>query len=82
MPKKQQNRGPKSKATKSVATLDAPVFNYFSVCCNIKATKPALVKTPDAEGTLGSWRCVGCGKSCKVNRVKAEKAEIKSEVTA
>jgi hypothetical protein len=50
------------------------------VCCNIKATKPALVKTPDAEGTLGSWRCVGCGKSCKVNRVKAEK--IQSEVTA
>ena len=80
MPKKQQNRGPKSKAIKPVVkALDAPVFNYFSVCCNIKATKPALVKTPDAEGTLGSWRCLGCGKSCKVNRVKAEK--IQSEVT-
>jgi hypothetical protein len=38
----------------------------------MQGNKPALLKTPEAEGTLGSWRCSGCGKRCKVspNRVK------------
>ena len=78
MPKKQQNKGPKRKPT-PVKPLGEPVFTYTSACCGVKAVKPALVKTEDAEGTLGSWRCLGCGKSCQVNRVKAEK--IQSEVT-
>lgn len=82
MPKKQQNRGPKPKAIKAIKPLDAPVFLYLSVCCSLKATKPALLKTADAEGTLGSWHCTGCGKSAKVTRIKNEKPapEITQEV--
>jgi hypothetical protein len=82
MPKEQRNRGPKVKAIKPVAKpLDAPAFLYFSVCCNLRATKPALLKSGDAEGTLGSWRCTACGKSCKCNRTK-NSPEIKTEVSA
>jgi hypothetical protein len=55
--------------------MQEPVFLYTSVCCSAKAIKPALLKTPEAEGTLGTWRCGGCGKACKCSRSKA-KAEV------
>lgn len=83
MSREQRNKGPKKKFNpppKPVA--QAPTFAYTSVCCGVKAIKPALLKTPEAgdallQGTLGSWRCGGCGKSCKCNRTKA-----KSDVVA
>lgn len=74
MPKKQQNKGPKRKPT-PVKPLGEPVFTYTSACCGVKAVKPALVKTEDAEGTLGSWRCGGCGKPSKVSRHKNKQEE-------
>jgi hypothetical protein len=54
-------------------------FAYFSKCCNERARKLPLLATnkdisavigasPEAEGTLGSWRCSKCGKPCKCNR--------------
>jgi hypothetical protein len=54
-------------------------FAYFSVCCNVvakktacvaanKNTQPRLGAAPEAEGTLGSWKCSGCGKPCKCTR--------------
>ena len=48
------------------------VFNYFSACCNELAKKPSVLEvsrqSEDKQGTLGSWRCGKCGKSCKVSR--------------
>jgi len=80
MPKEQRNKGKrKVNPAPKPQRLDMPVFNYISACCGLKAQKPALVKTADAEGTLGSWRCGGCGKSAKVSRIKNE---IKQEVSA
>jgi hypothetical protein len=54
-------------------------FMYVSVCCNEIAKKTPLVAAnritqahlgahPEAEGTLGSWRCSKCGKPCKCAR--------------
>jgi hypothetical protein len=54
-------------------------FAYFSVCCNEVAKKTPLVAAnritqtylgakPEAEGTLGSWRCSKCNKPCKCTR--------------
>jgi hypothetical protein len=54
-------------------------FAYFSICCNEVAKKTPLVAAnraigtylgakPEAEGTLGSWRCSKCGKPAKVTR--------------
>ena len=54
-------------------------FAYFSICCNEvakktpcvaanKITQPDLGAKPEAEGTLGSWRCSKCGKPCKCAR--------------
>jgi hypothetical protein len=54
-------------------------FAYFSCCCNEVAkktpllaanriTQPRLGAAPEAEGTLGSWRCSKCNKSCKCTR--------------
>jgi hypothetical protein len=54
-------------------------FAYFSVCCNEvakkspcvaanKITQARLGASPEAEGTLGSWRCSKCGKPCKCSR--------------
>jgi hypothetical protein len=70
MPKKQQNKGPKRKATPTPA-VKQEVFVYTSKCCGVRAVKPALVKTPEAEGTLGKFRCGGCGKRTPVFRNKA-----------
>ena len=55
--------------------MEDAVFAYFSVCCSELATKPALVKTPEAEGTLGSWRCGKCSKPCNVQRTKKVKQD-------
>ena len=56
-------------------------FSYWSLCCNEVAKKTPLVAAnritltylgakPEAEGTLGSWRCSKCGKPCKCSRGK------------
>ena len=51
-----RNKGPKKpKVAPQARKPEAPVFVYISVCCNVGAVKPALKKTPEAEGTLGSW---------------------------
>jgi hypothetical protein len=78
MSREQRNKGPKKKVNLPKPRAQEPVFVYTSACCGVKAVKPALLKTPEAEGTLGSWRCSGCGKSCKCSRakVKAEPAEV------
>jgi hypothetical protein len=36
------------------------------VCCQVLADKPVIVKTGEAQGTLGTWRCSSCRKACKV----------------
>jgi hypothetical protein len=82
----------KAKPSKSIPVRDPlkdAVFSYWSLCCNEGAKKTPLVAAnriigtypgakPEAEGTLGSWRCSKCGEPCKctrhVRKVKAEKA--------
>ena len=61
----------RSMISKSVNLRDA-VYAYISSCCSALADKPALRKTKEAEGTLGSWRCSACGKSCKVRPTSKE----------
>ena len=61
----------RSQISKSVSLRDA-VYAYTSSCCSALADKPALRKTKEAEGTLGSWRCSACGKSCKVRPTSKE----------
>lgn len=69
--------------SRPAANLETAVFAYFSVCCQAVAKKAPLVaanKTltsglgarPEAEGTLGSWRCSACNKPCKCTRQKRE----------
>jgi hypothetical protein len=58
-----------------------PVFNYTSTCCNEPAQKPALVRTEEATGTLGHWRCGKCSKGCKVKRSKAKESNGATEGT-
>jgi hypothetical protein len=72
---KMRNKGPKTAAPQA-RKPEAPVFAYISVCCNAVAAKPALRKTPEAEGTLGSWRCGSCGKPCKCSRTKYKTPEV------
>ena len=62
-------------------------FSYWSVCCNEVAkkspcvaanriTSPEIGAHPEAEGTLGSWRCSKCAKPCKCTRnVRKEESE-------
>jgi hypothetical protein len=57
----------KSKTAQHSKPAGEPVYRYISACCSVQGNKPALLKTPEAEGTLGSWRCSGCGKRCKVS---------------
>lgn len=79
---------PKNKA-KAVPVRDPlkdAVFSYWSSCCNEVAKKTPCVAAnkitqaylgakPEAEGTLGSWRCSKCGKPCKCTRnVRKEEA--------
>ena len=73
----------KGKNVKSAGPVRDPMadakFAYFSVCCNEVAkktpcvaanriTQPYIGAKPEAEGTLGSWRCSKCSKPCKCNR--------------
>ena len=64
------------------------MFAYFSVCCNARAEKPALVKVrpaPKSKGKgksyeadpvgLGHRSCTQCGKGCKAVRSKPAKEE-------
>ena len=55
----------RSMISKSVNLRDA-VYAYVSSCCS------ALADKPEAEGTLGKWRCSACGKSCKVRPTSKE----------
>lgn len=64
----------KKKIVKSKKVAGA-VFVYTSVCCGKAAKKPALVATPEKEGTLGHWRCTNCERPCKVTR-----SRVKEEV--
>ena len=69
------------KNSKSVPKLGvSKVFVYTSVCCNEPAQKPALVRTEEAAGTLGHWRCGKCSKGCKVKRNKAKEKDDPSGV--
>lgn len=72
---KMPNKGPKKQRPVPAKNLDDPVFVYTSACCGVRANKPALTKTPKAEGTLGSWRCSQCGKPCKCSRAKYKTPE-------
>lgn len=71
---------PAPPAVKRDPIADAK-FLYTSACCNElakktplvaanKTTLPYLGAKPEAEGTLGSWRCGKCGRPCKVARHK------------
>lgn len=86
---------PKQKS-KTVAPTRDPLadakFSYWSVCCNEvakktpsvatnKTTQPWLGAKPEAEGSLGSWRCSACGKSCKCTRVVRKDATQNSGST-
>lgn len=75
----------KPKPSKTVVRdpLADAKFSYWSVCCNAvakkapcvaanKITQPWLGAKPEAEGTLGSWRCSACGKPCNCRREKRE----------
>ena len=79
---------PKQKSKMAVPAKDpmaTAVFSYWSSCCNEVAKKTPLVAAnciiqarigaaPEAEGTLGSWRCSKCAKPCKCTR-NVRKAE-------
>lgn len=69
----------KPKAIPARDPLADAKFAYFSQCCNEVAKKTPLAAAnritqaylgakPEAEGTLGSWRCSKCGKPCKCTR--------------
>jgi hypothetical protein len=54
-----------------------PVNLYISQCCNSQAEKEPCERSKEdkaekkfGEATLGTWRCPGCGKKCKVLRKK------------
>lgn len=66
-------------------------FLYVSVCCNAvakkmpcapanKTTQPWLGAKPEAEGTLGSWRCSACGKPCKCTRTVRKEIQNLKEI--
>ena len=74
MPKKQHNKGPRTK-TKAALPQGDPVFRYTSTCDSMPATKAPLLKTPEAEGTLGTFRCMGCNKPCACTRSKFKAEE-------
>lgn len=71
----QKSRG---NPKKPVAVKRGPVNVYTSVCCGLPATKPACVKVDKKkalEQGMGSWRCSGCHKACKVTVSKFHIAE-------
>lgn len=76
------SKAKQAKQVKSIPVRDPlkdAKFSYWSSCCNEVAKKTPLVAAnriispylgakPEAEGTLGSWRCSRCGKPCKCTR--------------
>ena len=50
--------------------LENAVKAYASSCCNVLADKPSV---RDSEGSLGKWRCRGCGKRTSVRPVDKSK---------
>src|ERR1035437_4375479 len=67
------------RTTKPVSKPRGPVNAYTSVCCSLPATKPACIKTDKKkalEQSLGTWRCTGCRKTCKVTVSKAKGPEV------
>ncbi len=66
------------KKNRNIIPLNV-TFNYTSICCNEKATKPPVVRSKEdrAEGKfsecgLGCWHCTKCGKNCKVKRSRKQ----------
>lgn len=65
--------------TKPVVKSRGPVNTYTSVCCSLPASKPACIKVDKKkalEQSLGTWRCSGCRKACKVTVSKAKGPEV------
>jgi hypothetical protein len=63
------------------------VFNYISACCSVLAKKPSVLEvsrqTEDKQGTLGKFRCTGCGKRTKVSRqLRKVSRQLRKEVLA
>jgi len=76
----------RNKPTAPVAVKLGPVNDYKSVCCGVPAAKPPCGKKVSAMNPeskkmkdvtlgLGTWRCSGCGKSCKVTVSKHRESE-------
>lgn len=77
-----QKKSKKPQKTKRVIKHGEPVFLYFSVCHNVRATKEPLVMdggraigglgaAPETTATgLGHFRCSQCGKPCKCTRTR------------
>jgi hypothetical protein len=73
--------------------LETAVFAYWSLCCNVVAKKQPLVAAnritqahlgakPEAEGTLGGWRCSQCAKPCKCKRIARPKEATNEKSTS
>ena len=67
----------KRPAISKSVTLANAVYAYVSGCCSVLADKPAV---KDTEGSLGKWRCGGCGKRCSVR--PADKSKFGSQKVA
>lgn len=73
-----------AKPKRAPKPFNAPptVFNYTSACCGVQAKKPSVLEvskqSEDKQGTLGKFRCTGCGKRAKVSR-SLRKEEAKGE---
>lgn len=78
----------KERKNRPIPKVTVPaVFAYVSACCNQLAEKPPCTVAkgqtigtyvgakPAGESTLGSWRCTGCRKPCKVSRITPTKAK-------
>lgn len=58
-----------------------PVYTYTSACCGAQAIKPPCInvgmrsKESETQG-LGTFRCGGCHKICKVGRTKKGELSI------
>jgi hypothetical protein len=76
----------RNKAKAPVVVNLGPVKDYTSVCCGVPAVKPPCgkkVSTLNSETKkmndvtlgLGTWRCSGCHKVCKVTVSKHKEAE-------
>ena len=73
---------PNSKKVQKATKPSDEKFVYTSMCCGVRANKPSLVNTPEAEGTLGTWHCTKCSKKAAVRRTVKAKEEPKAEEAA